>query len=61
MADPYAATIGSPYHHQDERECFRLQDGTGWLVWRRETGVMGQAERCDRDDHPAPRFPPEQS
>lgn len=53
MTDAFPPTTGSPYHHEDERECFRLRDGSGWAVWRRETGIAGHpGERCDRTNHP---------
>lgn len=41
--DPTPETIGSPYHHEDERECFYRADGSGWWPWRFEDGVLNRS------------------
>lgn len=50
MSSGFPQTLGSPYHHADERECFCLHDDpTQWAIWRHESGRAGHpGERCDR-------------
>lgn len=33
-------TVGTPYHHEDERECYRRTNGRGWWPYRFEDGVL---------------------
>lgn len=41
--DPAPETIGNPYCHEDERECFYRADGSGWWPWRFEDGAENRS------------------
>ena len=55
-------TVGTPYHHEDERECYYRADGSGWWPYRFEDGVLnGSAGTVCFRLHPDPTTvsPPE--
>ena len=43
LLDESPETVGNPYHHEDERECFYRADGSGWWPYRFVDGVLNRS------------------